>query len=968
MKTNDVNLIRQVLDGDQGAFTALVNKYQKSVHALVWRKIGDFHIAEEITQDVFLKVYKRLSTLKRPELFPGWLYVIATRDCVSWLRKKGLPTKSLDAMSTAELEEICYAQHEADRSEAAAIEHQRECVKRLLQKLPESERTVVTLYYLAEMKSEEISTFLGVSSNTIRSRLRRARERLGKEERMIQEVLSNFQIPTNLTENIMREIAKIKPASPSVSKPWLPWGLSFASTFLVILMVGMGPQALSRFQQPYNLDTTSEMTIELVDTPVALESERKSDALTRFGSADTPSKNPGSGFTAESLLFAAAHAETDLPAAKPQWIQTKGPGGVSRAGLFLTSDRTLYVVAKGGLYKLAEKADAWTLVSASGPNREFERVMAERGGTLYLLTSNKLLASTDRGKTWDTLGARPEGQAVALIVTDATQEHNPQNADMTMYLILKTEVFRSQDAGRQWEFIGHVLRSEGVPEAGNPNFRIWSALAVENMLFVGTSQGLFRLTDNWKKLPVPTAQEIFSLAVVGNRLCIGTFTGTQDTPDWSPYASVFYSTDLGDSWTDITPNEHPLKLITASRVVPAGDTLMLIGPGGVLLSYDFGKTWIDPGRASHGGTDALFPVVALDKNNFYNTGLNGIARSTDGGVTWHPFVTGLVSADVQNLIVGKNILYAVTGGKIAKSANGGESWEVVNVSDGGKLLIPRIETTDETFYLTSIANNRTQLFHLPVKSDTLVRVQDIPDFEEDNLYVEWKKRLRKARETNINVRETERLWQESLLLIAEEDTRNGGFTIAGDTFLIEHRRKLFRWRPGETAWHPTGLEDQGEHPPIDAKGFTLAASGNIVYAGKREGALFRSLDNGDTWNDITENLAFPFLYFKEIAFAGSAVYVSTDKGVMGSLNGEVWHALTDADSETLLMDRIAAADDATLYGVCDSGVYQVDNRTGTWEQVAPVAPRTATSLAVDGDMLYIGTKQSGVLRFQRDSR
>ena len=69
MNINDTDLIQRILDGDQGAFTTLVNKYQKSVHALVWRKIGDFHIAEEITQDVFLKVYKRLSTLKRPANF-----------------------------------------------------------------------------------------------------------------------------------------------------------------------------------------------------------------------------------------------------------------------------------------------------------------------------------------------------------------------------------------------------------------------------------------------------------------------------------------------------------------------------------------------------------------------------------------------------------------------------------------------------------------------------------------------------------------------------------------------------------------------------------------------------------------------------------------------------------------------------------------------------------------------------------
>ena len=112
MRADDVTLIRRTLEGDQNAFTALVNKYQKRVHTLVWRKIGDFHIAEEITQDVFLKVYKKLSTLKPPEHFPGWLYVITTRHCIAWLRKKRRPTTSLDAMPAPELEELCYAEYE----------------------------------------------------------------------------------------------------------------------------------------------------------------------------------------------------------------------------------------------------------------------------------------------------------------------------------------------------------------------------------------------------------------------------------------------------------------------------------------------------------------------------------------------------------------------------------------------------------------------------------------------------------------------------------------------------------------------------------------------------------------------------------------------------------------------------------------------------------------------------------------
>ena len=85
---DDVQLIRSILSGDDTAFDILVEKYQKSVHALVWRKIGDFHYAEEITQDTFLQAYEKLSTLRNPNQFAGWLYVIANRLCIDWMRKK----------------------------------------------------------------------------------------------------------------------------------------------------------------------------------------------------------------------------------------------------------------------------------------------------------------------------------------------------------------------------------------------------------------------------------------------------------------------------------------------------------------------------------------------------------------------------------------------------------------------------------------------------------------------------------------------------------------------------------------------------------------------------------------------------------------------------------------------------------------------------------------------------------------
>ena len=958
MQTNDVDLIRQVLDGDQGAFTTLVNKYQKSVHALVWRKIGDFHIAEEITQDVFLKVYKQLSTLKRPELFPGWLYVIATRDCVSWLRKKELPTKSLDAMSTAELEEICYMHYEADRGETAAIEHRRELVKRLLQRLPESERTVVTLYYLAEMKSEEISRFLGVSSNTVRSRLRRARERLEKQEHLLHDVSGIFQLPPTLTGNITREIARIKPASPSASKPWLPWGLSFASTLLVILMMGFGPRALSRFQQPYNLDATSEMTIELVDAPVVLESERKPDALTRFGNTDILGKNGRSGFQAESLLIAAAQAEeTDLPIAKPQWVQTKGPGGVSRAGLFFASDRTLYAIAKTGLYRLTEAADAWTLVSASGPNREFNPIMAERDGTLYLLTPNELLVSIDAGKTWNSLGARPEGRARALIITDTA-----------MYLVLRAEVFRSEDVGSQWHPIGKDLRTDKVPEAGDFNFQIWDALAIDNTLFVGTSRGLFRFTEEWKKLPVPTSHGIKSLAIADDKL----YVGTSASPPHGPHASVFYSTDLGDFWIDITPNthEHPEKIIADVEVVPVGDILVLKGSRGVLISEDGGETWADPNPEARTFRAFSVSVVALDENTFYGTDFNGIKRSTDLGSTWRPFMTGMVNSHVPSLVTVGNVLYALTSAEMLKSVDGGESWEsigFINANEKASLEGEKAKfvTTNGVLHVSNSELEGVTLLRLSDAGNVFLPVEGVPDFEEDTLYTEQLKEIMDTDKGDRNERLEQ--FEANLLRSVEEWQTNGTFTVAGDTVFMEYRHKLYRWRRGETAWHDTGLEDIKGISPIEWKGLTLAVSGNTVYAGKREGDLFLSQDSGNTWRNVTANLTFPFGYFKEILFAGSTVYVSTDMGVMHSRDGETWHVLTDVDGKRLIMDRIAV-DGPTAYGVSDSGVYQVDTQTRAWKQIASELPHTATAFAIEGDTFYIGTKQNGVFRFQPDSQ
>ena len=123
-------------------------------------------------------------------------------------------------------------------------------LKNFLKKLPESERTIVTLYYLGEMTLKEIGNFLGVSVNTIASRLRRARKRLqADQELLIQETLGGIQLSENLTKNIMRHVTDIDPTPPTAMKPLLPWIAVGAFTILVILLLGTSNRYLVRFQE-----------------------------------------------------------------------------------------------------------------------------------------------------------------------------------------------------------------------------------------------------------------------------------------------------------------------------------------------------------------------------------------------------------------------------------------------------------------------------------------------------------------------------------------------------------------------------------------------------------------------------------------------------------------------------------------------------------------------------------------------
>jgi len=303
MRNDNAELIQRILDGDDAAFACLVKKYQKRVHALVWRKIGDFHIAEDITQETFLQVYRNLAKLKDPSQFPGWIYVIANRRCLAWLRKKRVQTQPLEEVDIAMTERSSYSRHVAAEQAESAAETKRELVKNLLAKLKESDRTVITLYYFGEMTYAEISEFLGVSVNTVATRVHRARERLKKYEPMIREALGSFQLSPDLTENIMREISHIKPLPPTGGKPPIvPWAIATSTAILAVMMLGISNQYFARFQQPYSFDATSEMTVEIIDASIVLDLRSKPDVRNQFGNIDSVNKTNGTGMELNDTL------------------------------------------------------------------------------------------------------------------------------------------------------------------------------------------------------------------------------------------------------------------------------------------------------------------------------------------------------------------------------------------------------------------------------------------------------------------------------------------------------------------------------------------------------------------------------------------------------------------------------------------------------------------------------------------
>ena len=1017
MIEDDVQLIHRILSGDSEAFTALVRKHQKSVHALAWRRIGDFHFAEEITQDTFIRVYKHLPTLKDPSQFSGWLYVITNRLCNTWLQDNKSLIGSLEDVPMVEIQRSSYERYISEQYETDARDHRHELAKKLLEKLPESERTVMTLYYLGEMTTKEIGKFLGVSVHTITSRLQRARKRLQQdEELLVQEVLGSVPLSASLTESIVQKVADIKLTPPPTGKPLLPWAAFGAAAVLVtLLLLGLSNQYLNRFQKPYSFEAQSEPTIEIFDAPIVLDIESKPDVRNQIGRAVTPHKRSGAGVQVSESTLADNVSTDPLRLSQSQWTQTIAPQAGPAFDIFATSTGVLYAASSTGVYRLPVDATKWMPVNMSATIKGNRMPMAEYKGASYIVAADEILTSTDDGKTWKAFCSRPMGHAIALIVTDETQqnsnqqsaisnqperlprsESSPENlltgsfrrlttdshsTDIAMYLAFENKgVFRSTDAGTHW-----IPFNNGLTDK-----RILAVAAIGNTLFAGTNRGLYRFDSGvWQQLPVVPSEAIHSLEVMKNDLYVAT-AHDLSTPkprelnpqgieqvvrvEGSDSKRIFRSTDLGVTWTEITPTSKSpfMRVPSGIKISVAGEALLVTGTAN-FYSTDQGQTWTNFGFDTNSFMVSRFPVVAVDENTFYKAGGLGIHRTVDGGESWHPFMDGIVGTEILNLVVLNNRLYAHTGSDIAQSMDGGESWKGIGADVNNHTLEPIREEqprVDSSFDATLVVADgvlyeivpeaeNLRVFYLSVARNEFIPIQGIPAFNGEVRSTNLRTDTEETKQASLSdgVEKSDQLT--TILNTITDFTEIGAFTVSGKTFYAEYKQQLFKWKPGDAEWKDTGLVDTSEQSDEDLKkGFKLAVSRRVAYVGKRDSKLFQSFDGGDSWRDVTSSLPLSFTHFKEIVFAGSTVYIATDKGVMSSQAGTHWRMLTDGTGKRPIIDRFAI-DHTRLYGAGDTGVYHLDAHR-KWEQISPEVPGKVLSLAVNRDKLYVVTQQRGM--------
>src|SRR4051812_8847852 len=172
----DRDLVTRAVAGREDGFEELARRYQRPIAAYVYRMVGDYDAALDLTQEVFIKVYNSLARYRPEFKFSTWIYKIAHNSAVDHLRRYGTREQSLTREFEGEPRELLLESRRLSPEQESERRERREEIEHVVRQLPSAYKELILLRHSHDMSYDEIADVTGLPLGTVKNRLFRARE------------------------------------------------------------------------------------------------------------------------------------------------------------------------------------------------------------------------------------------------------------------------------------------------------------------------------------------------------------------------------------------------------------------------------------------------------------------------------------------------------------------------------------------------------------------------------------------------------------------------------------------------------------------------------------------------------------------------------------------------------------------------------------------------------------------------
>jgi len=217
-KLPDADLVEKSRNGDHNAYKALVTRYQGHVYGLAYSLVGNWHDAQDIAQETFIRVYTNLDQLREPARFAAWLRRVTFGVTIDWLRT--FRPKAFELISDrVDLETLEIPEFQPTPSESAEKRELADAVLAAVAALPPKYRVPLTMFHLDGLSYKKVADFLDIPLGTAKSLIARARAKLkaalasaiaGDLDPVVKEVFSEYKLDDEFAEKILQGVPSLR--------------------------------------------------------------------------------------------------------------------------------------------------------------------------------------------------------------------------------------------------------------------------------------------------------------------------------------------------------------------------------------------------------------------------------------------------------------------------------------------------------------------------------------------------------------------------------------------------------------------------------------------------------------------------------------------------------------------------------------------------------------------------------------